>query len=193
MKLCGKCGNQIEDSVVNCPYCEKNNTGVSVNDNVSDNTIISEQTTEKVINVAEKVANGVRIIKLIPVIIIGFITLIMGVVFLVVGKSNEAKYKGEVTATFVELTNCDEYDSEEGYCDAKYTYTVDGMSYDVFDSFVTDYYEPTLTVHYNLEDPSDYTLSDTGSPTSNIIMIVFGAVFALVGIIGIKNKNIRVK
>ena len=84
-------------------------------------------------------------------------------------------------------------DCHEGKCDAKYTYTVDGMSYDVFDSFVTDYYEPTLTVHYNLEDPSDYTLSDTGSPTSNIIMIVFGAVFALVGIIGIKNKNIRVK
>lgn len=190
MKLCGKCGNQIEDSVVDCPYCIQNN---SSNVNSNSNNVVNEQSVENVINVAEKVVNGVRIIKLIPVIIIGFIIAIMGVVFLIVGKSNDAKYKGEVVGSFVELTNCDEYDSEEGYCDAKYSYTVNGVSYEAFDAFVTDYYEPSLTIRYNLDDPSDYTLSDTGSSSSNIFMIVFGLIFVIIGILGIKNKKIRVK
>ena len=84
MKLCGKCCNQIEDSVTVCPYCVQNEAannpeGGNVGNVAQSEPVISEETIDKAVEVVDKVATGVKIIKLIPVIFIGGILIIIGI------------------------------------------------------------------------------------------------------------------
>ena len=198
MKLCGKCGNQIEDSVTVCPYCVQNETannpeGGNVSNVAQSEPVISEETIDKAVEVVDKVATGVKIIKLIPVIFIGGILIIIGIFSLISGISTGAKYKGETTGSFVELTNCDDYSSEEGYCDAKYTYQVDGVSYEAISGFATEIdHDETINIHYNLDNPANYSLSDSGVSVTSFIFMLIGIVLIAVSIFSIKNKNVKV-
>lgn len=250
MKMCGNCGNQIDENLSVCPYCAQNKnvnessssvvetpvastvpvvetqvastvpavetpvtpavetsttpvvetpvvptaetpTVTSVENNGGN--VLSDENIDKVVNVVDKAANFVRIIRLIPVIIIGFGIMAFGIFALIVGFVNGNKYKGEAVANFVELVNCEEYESDSGYCDAKYTYVVNNVSYEALEGFATEGYNPaTITVHYNVDSPSDYVFGDVGISGGSIIMTIFGAIFFVVGILGIKNKNIKV-
>lgn len=198
MKLCGKCGNQIEDSVTVCPYCVQNEAannpeGGNVSNVAPSEPVISEETINKAVDVVDKVATGVKIVKLIPVIFIGIVLTIIGIFSLISGISNGAKYKGETTGTFVELTNCDDNASGEGYCDAKYTYQVNGVSYEAFSSFATEFdYQQSLNIHYDLDNPADYSLSDSGVSSVSFVFMIFGIVLVAISIFSIKNKNVRV-
>ena len=198
MKLCGKCGNQIEDSVTVCPYCVQNEAannpeGGNVSNVAPSEPVISEETINKAVDVVDKVATGVKIVKLIPVIFIGIVLTIIGIFSLISGISTGAKYKGETTGTFVELTNCDEYTSGEGYCDAKYTYQVNGVSYEAFSSFATELdYQQSLNIHYDLDNPAAYSLSDSGVSSVSFVFIILGIVLVAISIFSIKNKNVRV-
>lgn len=198
MKLCGKCGNQIEDSVTVCPYCVQNEAannpeGGNVSNVAPSEPVISEETINKAVDVVDKVATGVKIVKLIPVIFIGIVLTIIGIFSLISGISNGAKYKGETTGIFVELTNCDDNASGEGYCDAKYTYQVNGVSYEAFSSFATEFdYQQSLNIHYDLDNPADYSLSDSGVSSVSFVFMIFGIVLVAISIFSIKNKNVRV-
>ena len=198
MKLCAKCGNQIEDSVTVCPYCVQNEAannpeGGNVSNVAPSEPVISEETINKAVDVVDKVATGVKIVKLIPVIFIGIVLTIIGIFSLISGISNGAKYKGETTGTFVELTNCDDNASGEGYCDAKYTYQVNGVSYEAFSSFATEFdYQQSLNIHYDLDNPADYSLSDSGVSSVSFVFMIFGIVLVAISIFSIKNKNVRV-
>ena len=198
MILCGKCGNQIEDSVTVCPYCVQNEAannpeGGNVSNVAPSEPVISEETINKAVDVVDKVATGVKIVKLIPVIFIGIVLTIIGIFSLISGISNGAKYKGETTGTFVELTNCDDNASGEGYCDAKYTYQVNGVSYEAFSSFATEFdYQQSLNIHYDLDNPADYSLSDSGVSSVSFVFMIFGIVLVAISIFSIKNKNVRV-
>lgn len=182
MRMCTKCGAQIQDGVRVCPNC-----GDGMPNHAPD---VEEMNEEEMYEAGKKIGMGLSIAKAIPFVLIGGFLILIGIFILIIDIVNLGTYDVETVGTFVELTNCETIDSGEEYCNAVYSYEVGGSIYNVEEIYVTnDEYEQSVTVSYDSENPSDSIVGERGI---TFFPLILGAIFLFLPIliiISFKKQN----
>ena len=189
---CPNCGKENKNTNIKCEFCSTQLIDVNEINQHSDFSFNGNNVETKEINVSTK-----KVGCLSSILILIFVGpwLLAGIAFLGVGlfssisEHNQTKGYEKTTAILKDYTNCT-YDDGSEMCEAIYEYQVNGVTYTVSPSTLSNSggFEERDTVYYNPNNPSESIMY---ASWSNLTIVGFIIIIVVSAILISINKVIK--